>query len=205
MAIYHVISWGIPATMICILVGAKKIVPSTAGWYVHFIFHSLKNDRCHLDEDYEIALWIIPLMLTMAWNIVFYILIIRKIFSVFSQNQRAGNFEFIKLILTFSKDTYTGNTLKRKAIQKLSLLLLVFLLCWSLDMFNHMSEYFFGYCPPTFTFILQDFLAPLQGFLNALVYGVSNYEFHTTTKKIWSEFRTRNSRTASERASLLNS
>jgi len=116
LKIYHAISWGISLIIIIVLVGANKIVPSAQSW-------------CHLDTLFEILFWIVPITLAIAWNAIFYGLIIRRIFWVF-QSRMVGSVD-------------NGSLIKSEAIKKLSLLLLVFIICWLPDMVNHILNYFF--------------------------------------------------------------
>jgi len=175
--IYHGISWGISLIIIIVLVADSKIVPSTQSW-------------CHLDNLFEIYFWIIPITASIAWNAVFYGLIIRRIFWVFSSR------------VTDSVDN--GSLIKSEAIKKLSLLLLVFIICWLPDMVNHILNYFFNICPPDYAVVIQDLLGPLQGFLNSWVYGYSNNEFRATYQKFLARFTKRNlSLNKSESLSLM--
>jgi len=180
LTVYHCISWGVSAVVVIVLVANNKIVPSTQSW-------------CHLDPMYEIVLWIVPITLAIAWNTLFYILIIRRIFWVF-QKKVVGSID-------------NGSLIKQEAIKKLSLLLLVFILCWAPDMFNHIAEYFFGSCAPDWAVVLQDLLGPLQGFLNSWVYGYSNNEFKETSRMLFNRCRGRgkkDSPTLAESLSLIN-
>jgi len=171
LRIYHTICWGLPAILIIVLAAGGKVQPSDQNW-------------CHLEMTYEIIFWILPMALAVIWNIVFYFLIVRSIYSVFEK----------KLAVSANQEAL----IKQEAVKKLSLLLIVFILCWAVDMFNHIAEYFFHYCPPDWAFVLQDVLAPLQGLLNSWVYGYSNNEFSTTFKKMFRCFKPKSHRSSEE-------
>jgi len=137
---------------------------------------------CHLARDFEIGVWILPLILTMLWNFIFYILILYIAFSVLRKIKAPSQ-------------------IKMRLIRKLSFLLLVFLLCWVFDLYNHMSTYFFNAEPPEWMYYLQDFFSPSQGFFNAIIYGLTNQEFK---KAFTSCMRRRNSSFKYERIQTLD-
>jgi len=182
--IYNLVSWGIPAILCTILIGGHNIIPGEQHW-------------CHLKKDFEISFWFIPLVVAMLWNLCFYLVIIKHVRDmlrpVASSNNRPAASEAIHYQLLL--------------IRKLSFLMLVFVLCWTPDFFNHIRQYFFqSDCPSQPLLILQDLFSPLQGFLNSLVYGFANKEFRMTFAGLFDcipWFRT-HSTLQGERAPLVN-
>jgi len=71
------------------------------------------------------------------------------------------------------------------ARRKLSLYLVVFIVCWIWDIAYHIYSAIWknDYCSGYWLAILQKFFTPLQGFLNLWVYGLGNNMFGTVQKK----------------------
>eukprot|EP01091_Cochliopodium_minus_P006996 TRINITY_DN1693_c8_g1_i1.p1 TRINITY_DN1693_c8_g1~~TRINITY_DN1693_c8_g1_i1.p1 ORF type:complete len:307 (-),score=61.33 TRINITY_DN1693_c8_g1_i1:55-975(-) len=102
---------------------------------------------CTLPGVYEYLYWFGPLSISFLTNIVLYILILNKVKKLSLQNFRVS------------------------IIRRILLYLIVFFICWVWDFVDHiMSSFKCDYFP---FFILEVFFSPLQGLLNAIVYGVS--------------------------------
>jgi len=145
--IYHLVSWGLPLVIVVSLsISGELIVFNKAEW-------------CHPHELYHWLFWLTPIIVSLAWNSVFYILIIRS---------------FKKMSESFpdmDKDNYK---IENNALEKLlSLYLLVFVFCWIWDFIYHIASSAFK-CNMFVMWIIANLFAPMQGFLNFLVYGLLN-------------------------------
>jgi len=148
---FHLFAWGVPAIMTVILV---------AG---HFVV--IENDYkwCHPTTMAKWFLWEAPLCIAFMCNSVFYFMSIRR-FKVDNHINRES-----------SRST-RQKKLQWKIKKRLTLYLLVFLVCWIWDVVNKILEAI-GITPPFWLSILQSTFSPLQGFLNFLVYGLSSRMF----------------------------
>jgi len=149
---YHTVSWGIPSIIVVISLAAQSIIYSDQGW-------------CHSTEAYEIALWFAPIGFTVLWNLFFYVLIIYQIWKVRKT-----------MIAPTHANEQRANSMQLKLAFKLASLLLVFVVCWGFDFWNHLAQYLWNSCTTPVLYFLQDLFSPLQGFLNSIVYGLSTKE-----------------------------
>lgn len=108
---------------------------------------------CDIQRDYEWPLWFGPMLATIVINLIIYFMILKSFRS------RESNFQKkIEVVM----------------IRRLSLYLLAFVLCWVWSVIGHIISQVSDHCAIYPIWILQDFFAPLQGFLNFIVYGLSN-------------------------------
>eukprot|EP01119_Soliformovum_irregulare_P001585 TRINITY_DN11301_c0_g1_i1.p1 TRINITY_DN11301_c0_g1~~TRINITY_DN11301_c0_g1_i1.p1 ORF type:complete len:316 (-),score=43.60 TRINITY_DN11301_c0_g1_i1:44-991(-) len=142
----HVVSWGIPLTLVVIQVAAGGIVviPET-NW-------------CSSSKPFEWAIWIAPLFISFSFNAVMYILILRYNSRRFAHADHPG--------------TEAQKQLQSVAQRRITFYILIFLLCWTCDVLNHILDFIFD-CDIFVLWVLQTLFAPLQGFLNFIVYGTS--------------------------------
>jgi len=149
---YHMISWTLPLLLVLISLFSNSIEESEQGW-------------CHAKRDYELLFWFSPMIITLIWNMIFYAMISRQIWVVFSAVKKVGE---------------QGLKTELKVALKLSTLLLVIVVCWMFDVWNHSSKYFLNICPNEILYVLQDMMTPFQGFLNSIVYGLSTKELKSS-------------------------
>jgi len=109
---------------------------------------------CSIRSDFVWIFWFSPMVATFIWNSVFYAIIYYK-------------FRQIKKLRAL---TQSHKKLETQLVKKISLFLLVFLLCWIWDIIDHILTAIKPACELYWLWILQDFFSPLQGFLNFLVY-----------------------------------
>ncbi|GAM20301.1 hypothetical protein SAMD00019534_034760, partial [Acytostelium subglobosum LB1] len=147
-AVYHVFSWGLALLGVSSFFFGDNVITQDENGC----------SRCSINAQYQLYLWVIPLIVSFVWNLLCYILIYRK----FSR------------ILTFGAFGHSSKPLKNHVAKKLTLYLGVFLLCWIWDVINHTVFLFRGVCPPFWLWILQDVMSPSQGFFNFLVYAFAN-------------------------------
>jgi len=106
---------------------------------------------CELKVYSEWALWFIPLLLSVFVNLLLYILILKSFRKTYASHKKVE-----------------GVVLKR-----VSLYLLAFIICWIWDIIGHIVETTTS-CEFYPLLVMQVLFAPLQGFLNFFVYGLSN-------------------------------
>jgi len=107
---------------------------------------------CHINKPlFQWLFWYFPMILSVLVNSVLYLFIWR------SFNQ-----------------LHTRKHLESHIQRQLTLYLLAFIMCWIWNVIENIRSYFQPDCPAYWLWILQDFFSPLQGFLNFLVYSVSN-------------------------------
>ncbi|EGG17666.1 cAMP receptor-like protein [Cavenderia fasciculata] len=139
--IFHIVCWGIPLISITIFASGHFIVKADQiGW-------------CTITPKFQFFFWVLPLVISVLWNLLCYVLIYKK----FNQ------------ILSFGVFGSKSHQLKRHVSKKLTLYLAAFLVCWLPDLINH-TIFYVGACPPFVMWVLQDLFSPLQGFLNFVVY-----------------------------------
>jgi len=103
---------------------------------------------CHLQSVFEWTFWFTPMILSIGTNLCLYILI----------------FIYFRTQLQRRNETVI--------FRRLSIYLLAFIMCWIWNIIDHAITHFKPGCTIYFLWILQDIFAPLQGFLNFLVYAV---------------------------------
>jgi len=114
---------------------------------------------CSNEMNYELGLWLAPMLFAVLWNLVFYIMIARQVYIVLNAVSESSNVK--------------SDRTKTKVALKFASFLLIFIFCWIIDVWNHIQEYYIGTCPNEALMVLQNLTTPLQGFLNAVVYGLS--------------------------------
>jgi len=134
----HIVSWGLPAIIIIILLAGNAVIESDAGW-------------CHTKSPYQWSLWFTPMLLSFIFNMMMYIMTLKKFTS-----SNAGR----------------GQKMINNNIQKrVTIYLLIFILCWFCDIVDHIIEDI--HCSFYILWLLQNITTPLQGFCNFLVYGIT--------------------------------
>eukprot|EP01087_Luapelamoeba_hula_P010609 TRINITY_DN2816_c0_g1_i3.p1 TRINITY_DN2816_c0_g1~~TRINITY_DN2816_c0_g1_i3.p1 ORF type:complete len:350 (-),score=21.83 TRINITY_DN2816_c0_g1_i3:353-1402(-) len=141
--IFHVISWGIPLPLCILLLAANVYKRTDAGW-------------CHPAQPWQSATWMAPLLAVFFFNTL---LTIAVAITVKYQNR-----------LTHSR---SRTHLSSPLTWQLGMFLAAYLVCWAPDVAYHILELAAPSCRLIWLALLQNFLAPLQGFLNCLVYGLS--------------------------------
>lgn len=118
---------------------------------------------------FELTLWFLPMFASFLWNLAFYIKILRTVFSLFSPKG-------------WSDYSDTDNSIRRAVIRRLSSLLLVFVICWTLDVYNHFSEYIVKECPPQWYYVIQSALYSFQGLLSSIVYFTASPQYYSNVQ-----------------------
>eukprot|EP01132_Coremiostelium_polycephalum_P004936 gene4936-6153_t len=146
IVIFHLICWGISFFSVSTFFFGNIIQknPNT-GW-------------CSIDPSYQLYFWVFPLLLSILWNLLCYILIYHK----------------FKQILSYGIYGSRSQELKRYIARKLTFYLVAFIVCWAPDLINHSVFFINKSCPPFWMWLLQDFFSPAQGFLNCMVYALTN-------------------------------
>eukprot|EP01121_Diplochlamys_sp_Union-15-3_P002804 TRINITY_DN1263_c0_g1_i1.p1 TRINITY_DN1263_c0_g1~~TRINITY_DN1263_c0_g1_i1.p1 ORF type:complete len:266 (-),score=28.76 TRINITY_DN1263_c0_g1_i1:235-957(-) len=99
--IYHAISWGIPLII---------IVVAVAGNFIH---HPPNQFWCSLDKNFAFVSWFGPMILTFVWNTVLYGLLVSQLRKRSKFRLQSGQYKKMEIRL----------------MKKISMFLLVFLLC----------------------------------------------------------------------------
>jgi len=150
--LFHIISWGFPVLFAIIMVGVQAYTIGPQGF-------------CDSYFGYQIGFWFAPLIASWFWNFVCYILILYEVVKILRAVRKMS-----------SKDDHTT----AKLSIKLAFMMLIFVICWALDIWNFISQYFLLVCPTEAMFAIQNLLAPLQGFLNSILYGTSTKKLRVT-------------------------
>jgi len=143
---------------------------------------------CDLSTTYEWIFWFTPLILSLIINLVFYVLIVRS----------------------FRKTYTTQRKFESRVLRRLSYYLISFCLCWIWDIINHIILTVSPECNIYPLLILQVIFAPLQGFLNFIVYGISNQMFRcknrskTPQLQRWQSIQTVKDKNNEVKSPLLN-
>eukprot|EP01125_Pyxidicula_operculata_P017751 TRINITY_DN6256_c0_g1_i1.p1 TRINITY_DN6256_c0_g1~~TRINITY_DN6256_c0_g1_i1.p1 ORF type:complete len:341 (+),score=13.97 TRINITY_DN6256_c0_g1_i1:31-1053(+) len=149
------------------------VVSHIIGWGFHTIFfvvtliipESIKKTDfgiCFPVEPWHIALWLAPNMALFAFVLVVYVVMLVKI-----RRDR---------VLQIATRSFG-------VIKRVSLYLLVFLVCWAIEWVAYFIALFLP-CIPWWLTIIYGFLPTLQGLLDALVYGLTNTELKQHYKEI---------------------
>ncbi|KAF2078562.1 hypothetical protein CYY_000185 [Polysphondylium violaceum] len=146
MYIFNGISWGIPFAIILGLgLGNHFIMDPTTGW-------------CEVTKTYEFTLWFLPLFICLVLCTVYYIKL-RRLFRSKFEYRLQINDRLKQLDSTISR--------------RLTLYIIVFIICWLPDVVQHFIS-LFSTCSFFPLMILQNILAPSQGFWNFWVYSFTN-------------------------------
>jgi len=108
---------------------------------------------CNLKGEYEWGLWLGPMILSLLLNFVLFLMVLYSIRR--------------------KQSTSIQKRVEAVAIKRLSLYLLVFVLCWIWNVIDRIITEIKPGCEVLPIWVLQDFFSPLQGFLNFIVYGLS--------------------------------
>jgi len=146
MYIFNGISWGIPFAIILGLgLGGHFIMDPTTGW-------------CEVTRTYEFTLWFLPLFICLVLCTIYYIKL-RRLFRSKFEYRLQINDRLKQLDSTISR--------------RLTLYIIVFIICWLPDVVQHFVS-LFTTCSFFPLMILQNILAPSQGFWNFWVYSFTN-------------------------------
>jgi hypothetical protein len=104
-------------------------------------------------------MWFGPLLLTMLFNVVVYIL------CFIQARKRVSN-----ALSATAKERHSKTSIY--AFRKISLFILVSFIVWTPDLVNHVIQMIPGSCEVYWLWVLQSMLSPLQGFLNFIVYAL---------------------------------
>eukprot|EP01119_Soliformovum_irregulare_P006151 TRINITY_DN1793_c0_g1_i2.p1 TRINITY_DN1793_c0_g1~~TRINITY_DN1793_c0_g1_i2.p1 ORF type:complete len:247 (+),score=11.48 TRINITY_DN1793_c0_g1_i2:358-1098(+) len=146
--IFGGISYGLPLIFSTILLSVGAI-------------RDIDQGICYPIEPYHIILWFSPLVTAWLSILIFYILIQRLL----SQQRRSTMWHAI----------VTKGTHSMPVHYRVSLYALVFLICWSFDIFSWIySRWVATECPNHILTSIYGILLNLQAFLDSLVYGLTN-------------------------------
>eukprot|EP01088_Endostelium_zonatum_P018248 TRINITY_DN5782_c0_g2_i1.p1 TRINITY_DN5782_c0_g2~~TRINITY_DN5782_c0_g2_i1.p1 ORF type:complete len:328 (-),score=15.56 TRINITY_DN5782_c0_g2_i1:185-1168(-) len=135
---------------------------------------SSRQQYCMLQEPYDIYGWEIPNVVTFCINFTIFTVIIvllnyRQCRA--SAAQSSGQFS------AGASRSHHNLNLLINVQKKLLSFLIVFLICWGFDIFQHFGTFLHVLprsCAYFWLSLFQSFFASLQGFLNCIVYGLSN-------------------------------
>eukprot|EP00033_Pygsuia_biforma_P000940 GCRY01001082.1.p1 GENE.GCRY01001082.1~~GCRY01001082.1.p1 ORF type:complete len:314 (-),score=7.45 GCRY01001082.1:298-1239(-) len=133
------------------------------SWGIPFLFDMVlitfdgvekgRQGWCSAKRPFKLAFWYIPCILSFCFNA----------------------FVYAKVLISISCGTHSHQLLRKwrgKVAFRLTGFLAVFWLCWVLDIIVGASNMNASLT----TDMIKDFLFPLQGFLNCIVYGLTNSE-----------------------------
>jgi len=152
---YHIFGWGVPFVISLSLLGA--------GVYDNAILW------CWIGSKYVAVRFIffyIPVMLTMIINFVIYVLVLREVRSVMASVKAIGSDQ--------------QNVEKYKKAKKLALKFILytmaFFISWIFAIINRIQNAVDPSYKVYELFVLQGFFIPLQGIINAVSYGLTEYK-----------------------------
>lgn len=135
------------------------IILLAADWY-----QKTESGWCHPKEPYLFIFWELPMIISFFVNIFLYGII------AFYVQRRSR------------KHRGTKNHLSAKIQHRLALFVLVYAVCWAPNVASHIETYIAPHCWLFWLGLIQNAFSPAQGFLNCVVYGLSNQE-------VWSRYR----------------
>lgn len=145
----HVLSWGVPLALVLPMVPARLI-------------HQSPNTLlCYPLQIYHIVFWFVPVVLGIFFTFLLVVGIVLRLVVV-SRQLHASGFSQIQL---------------RSLAGRFSLYLIVLIVAWSFDVINYVTLQFNGDCNLLFMVILYSCLVDSLGFMDAVVYGVTNSQY----------------------------
>ncbi|KAL6059623.1 Slime mold cyclic amp receptor protein [Balamuthia mandrillaris] len=109
---------------------------------------------CHPLLPYHLIFWELPMLLVFVWNAVLYAVI----FLFMHRRSRMAGRDHLSI----------------KVQSRLTLFLLVYIVCWAPSLTSTLVVFINKNCALFWLLAAKNFLSPSQGFLNCLVYGLSN-------------------------------
>ncbi|KAN0047305.1 hypothetical protein ACTA71_001687 [Dictyostelium dimigraforme] len=145
LPIFHVVSWGVPFAISMVITMTNSIIVNSESW-------------CEVRKPMELSLWFLPLFLCLLICSVYYFRL-RRLFRSKFEYRLQINDRLKQLDATISR--------------RLTLYILVFVICWLPDVIQHFIS-FFSDCTFFPLLILQNILTPSQGFWNFWIYSYTN-------------------------------
>jgi len=152
---YHLFSWGVPFVISISLLGA--------GVYDNAVL------SCWIGSKYvasRLILFYIPVVLTMILNFVIYVLVLREVRRIMASVKSTGN------------DQQNDENYKKtkKLALKFVLYSMAFFISWIFAIINRIQNVMDPNNNIYELFVLQGFFIPLQGVINAIFYGMTDYK-----------------------------
>ena len=149
---YHAVSWGIPILITIVLLVEKltmhtDIIGGADRPWCWLTNHATSSESYDMEQLQQFLMFYLPAVLIFSYNVSIYVFLARQVHG-----------------------TELGANIRKRVL----LYLLVFSVCAVWGLVHRIYQLFsVGHQPLLILTYLESFFGPLQGFLNALVYGVS--------------------------------
>ena len=144
----HALSWGVPLAL---------VLPMVPAGLIH---QSSSTLLCYPQQTYHIVFWFLPVVLGILFTFLLVFGIVVRLVMV-SRQLHASGFSQLQL---------------RSLAGRFSLYLVVLIVAWSVDIVNYVTLQVSD-CNLLFMIILYSCLVDALGFMDAVVYGVTNTQY----------------------------
>jgi len=161
---FHLVSWGIPFLQ-CVAVSP-------------FLQQDSDQRICLPREPFHLLFWFAPLILAIIIAIIIYVILMFKLSQTLSKSAgRYSIFSFITESSTFANASVPIGF-------RLATYILVFIFCWTLNILTYLLQYVYSNCTIFVLLVIADTLLQLQGFLDCVVYGLTNKQLRRVFLKL---------------------
>jgi len=160
---FHVVSWGIPFLQ-CVAVSP-------------FLKQDSDQRICLPSEPFHLLFWFAPLILAIIIAIIIYAILMIKLSQALSKSGGRYNiFSVITEVTSGAGSVPIGF--------RLTTYILVFIICWTLNILSYLLQYVYSNCTIFILLVIADSLLQLQGFLDCVVYGITNKQLRRVFFKL---------------------